>query len=238
VTTARDLISDAHRLLGLAASGNALPESVYQDNLAALNQMIDSWSIERLTVFSTQDQVFTWPAGQATRTLGPTGDFVGNRPVLVDDSTYFRDPQSGVSFGLVMVNQQQYNGIALKTANSSYPQVMWANMTYPDISMTIYPVPTRLLEFHIVSVEELTQPALLNTALAFPPGYLRCFKYNLAVEIANEFSVEAPPTVQRIAMSSKRNLKRVNNPDDLMSMPYALSSRRSHRFNVFSGSFA
>jgi hypothetical protein len=238
VTTARDLISDAHRLLGLAASGNALPESVYQDNLAALNQMIDSWSIERLTVFSTQDQVFTWPTGQATRTLGPTGDFVGNRPVLVDDSTYFRDPQSGVSFGLVMVNQQQYNGIALKTANSSYPQVMWANMTYPDISMTIYPVPTRLLEFHIVSVEELTQPALLNTALAFPPGYLRCFKYNLAVEIANEFSVEAPPTVQRIAMSSKRNLKRVNNPDDLMSMPYALSSRRSHRFNVFSGSFA
>ena len=238
MTTARDLISDAHRLLGLAASGNALPESVYQDNLAALNQMIDSWSIERLTVFSTQDQVFTWPTGQATRTLGPTGDFVGNRPVLVDDSTYFRDPQSGVSFGLVMVNQQQYNGIALKTANSSYPQVMWANMTYPDISMTIYPVPTRLLEFHIVSVEELTQPALLNTALAFPPGYLRCFKYNLAVEIANEFSVEAPPTVQRIAMSSKRNLKRVNNPDDLMSMPYALSSRRSHRFNVFSGSFA
>lgn len=238
MTTARDLISDAHRLLGLAASGNALPESVYQDNLAALNQMIDSWSIERLTVFSTQDQVFTWPVNVATRTLGPTGDFVGNRPVLVDDSTYFRDPQSGVSFGLVMVNQQQYNGIALKTANSPYPQVMWANMTYPDISMTIYPVPTRLLEFHIVSVEELTQPALLNTALAFPPGYLRCFKYNLAVELANEFSVEAPPTVQRIAMSSKRNLKRVNNPDDLMSMPYALSSRRSHRFNVFSGSFA
>jgi len=237
-TTAGDQINAALRLIGQLAEGETPSAETSQDALAALNQMIDSWSIERLTVFSTQDQVFTWPVNVATRTLGPTGDFVGNRPVLVDDSTYFRDPQSGVSFGLVMVNQQQYNGIALKTANSPYPQVMWTNMTYPDVEMTIYPVPTRLLEFHIVSVDELTQPALLNTTLSFPPGYLRCFKYNLAVEIANEFGVEAPPSVQRIAMASKRNLKRVNNPDDLMSMPYALSSRRSHRFNVFSGSFA
>ena len=233
--TSRDLISDAHRLLGLAASGNALPESVYQDNLAALNQMIDSWSIERLSVFSTQDQVFTWPANTASRTLGPSGNFVGNRPVLLDPSTYFRDPESGISFGLVFINQQQYNGIALKTNSSTYPQVMFTNMTYPDITMTVYPVANKALEYHIVSVEELSQPATLNTTLAFPPGYLRCFKYNLAVEIANEFGVEPPPTVTRIAMASKRNLKRINNPDDLMSLPYNLINRRMQRFNVYTG---
>ena len=233
--TSRDLISDAHRLLGLAASGNALPESVYQDNLAALNQMIDSWSIERLSVFSTQDQVFTWPANTASRTLGPSGNFVGNRPVLLDPSTYFRDPESGISFGLVFINQQQYNGIALKTNSSTYPQVMFTNMTYPDITMTVYPVANKALEYHIVSVEELSQPATLNTTLAFPPGYLRCFKYNLAVEIANEFGVEPPPTVMRIAMASKRNLKRINNPDDLMSLPYNLINRRMQRFNVYTG---
>jgi len=235
VITSRDLISDAHRLLGLAASGNALPESVYQDNLAALNQMIDSWSIERLSVFSTQDQVFTWPANTATQTLGPSGNFVGNRPVLLDPSTYFRDPESGISFGLVFINQQQYNGIALKTNSSTYPQVMFTNMTYPDITMTVYPVANKALEYHIVSVEELSQPATLNTTLAFPPGYLRCFKYNLAVEIANEFGVEPPPTVMRIAMASKRNLKRINNPDDLMSLPYNLINRRMQRFNVYTG---
>jgi len=237
-TTAGDQINAALRLIGQLAEGETPSSETSQDALAALNQMIDSWSIERLSVFSTQDQVFTWPSGQATRTLGPSGNFVGNRPVMVDDSTYFRDPESGVSFGLTLINQQQYNGIALKTATSPYPQTMWVNMTYPDIEMTVYPVPTRALEFHFVSVEELSQPALLNTTLSFPPGYLRCFKYNLAVEIANEFGVEAPMTVQRIAMSSKRNLKRINNPDDLMSIPYALNSRRSHRFNVFSGSFA
>ncbi len=234
-TTAGDQINAALRLIGQLAEGETPSAETSQDALAALNQMLDSWSIERLAVFSTQDQVFTWPANNATRTLGPTGNFVGNRPVLLDDSTYFRDPQSGVSFGIVLVNQQQYNGIALKTATSTYPQVLWTNMTYPDVTMTVYPIPTRDIEFHFVSVEELSQPALLNTALSFPPGYLRCFKYNLAVEIANEFGVEAPPTVQRIAMSSKRNLKRINNPDDLMSMPYNLVNRRLRRFNIFAG---
>jgi hypothetical protein len=102
--------------------------------------------------------------------------------------------------------------------------------------MTIYPVATRPLEWHFVSVEPLTQPVNAATVLAFPPGYLRCFKYSLACEIANEFGIEPPPTVQRIAMTSKRNLKRVNFPDDAMSMPYSIVARRG-RYNVFAGNF-
>jgi hypothetical protein len=201
-----------------------------------MNQMIDSWNTERLSVFSTQDQIFTWPASTQSRTLGPTGNFVGNRPVLLDDATYFRDAATNVSYGIKIINQQQYNGIAVKTVTSTYPQVMWVNMTYPDIEMYVYPVPLRPLEWHFVSVEELTQPAVLATTLSFPPGYLRAFKYNLACEIAAEFGVEPSPQVQRIAMTSKRNLKRINNPDDVMAMPYGIVANRQ-RYNIYAGNF-
>jgi hypothetical protein len=109
-------------------------------------------------------------------------------------------------------------------------------MTYPDIDIYVYPKPTRVLEFHFISVEELTQPATLATALTFPPGYLRTFVYNLAMEIAPEFGVEPSPQVTRIAMTSKRNIKRINNPDDIMSMPYSLVATRQ-RFNVYAGNF-
>jgi hypothetical protein len=236
LTTAGDQINRALRLLGVLAEGETTSAAVSQDALTALNQMIESWNTERLSVFSTQDQVFTWPTSTLKRTLGPTGDFVGNRPILLDDATYFRDPGTNVSFGIKLINQQQYNGIAVKTVTSTYPQVMWVNMTYPDIEMYIYPVPTRLLEWHFVSVEELSQPATLSTILTFPPGYLRAFVYNLAMEIAPEFGVEPSPQVQRIAMTSKRNLKRINNPDDVMSMPYSLVATRQ-RFNVYAGNF-
>jgi hypothetical protein len=236
MASAGDQINRALRLLGVLAEGETPSAAVSTDALTALNQMIDSWNTERLAVYATQDQVFTWPAGQITRTLGPTGDFVGNRPVLIDDSTYYRDTGTNVSFGIKLINQQQYNGIAVKTVTSTYPQVMWVNMEYPNISMTVYPRPTRELEWHIVSVEELSQPATLATELSFPPGYLRAFTYNLAMEIAPEFGVEPSPQVKRIAMTSKRNLKRINNPDDVMSMPYSLVATRQ-RFNVYAGNY-
>jgi hypothetical protein len=220
----------------MLAEGETPSAAASQDALSAMNQMIDSWNTERLSVFSTQDQIFTWPASTQSRTLGPTGNFVGNRPVLLDDATYFRDAATNVSYGIKIINQQQYNGIAVKTVTSTYPQVMWVNMTYPDIEMYVYPVPLRPLEWHFVSVEELTQPAVLATTLSFPPGYLRAFKYNLACEIAAEFGVEPSPQVQRIAMTSKRNLKRINNPDDVMAMPYGIVANRQ-RYNIYSGNF-
>ena len=235
-TTAGDQINAALRLIGMLAEGETPSANTSSDALNALNQMIDSWNTERLSVFNTQDQMYSWTPGLKTQTLGPTGDFVGNRPVLLDDSTYFRDPSSGISFGIKFINQQQYDGIAVKTVTSTYPQVMWINMEYPNITMTVYPVPTKVLEWHFISIEELDKPATLATNLTFPPGYLRAFKYNLACEIATEFGIEPPPNVARIAMTSKRNLKRINNPDDIMSLPYSIVGTRQ-RFNIFAGNY-
>ncbi|OBQ36567.1 MAG: hypothetical protein AN484_25605 [Aphanizomenon flos-aquae WA102] len=239
--TAGEQINRALRLIGMLAEGETPSAATAQDSLMALNQMIDSWNTERLSVFSTIDQIVNWPVGSINETLGPSGSLVrlngtAQRPVLVDDSTYFKDPGTGVSYGVKLINQQQYNGIAVKTVTSTFPQVVFVNMTYPNIDIFIYPRPTRLLEWHFISVQELTQPANLSTDILFPPGYLRAFTYNLACEIAPEFGVEPSPQVQRIAMYSKRNLKRINNPDDVMSMPYAIVATRQ-RFNVYAGNY-
>lgn len=236
MTTAGDIIDGSLRLLGVLAEGETPSAATSQDALNAMNQMIDSWNTERLSVFSTQDQVFTWPASAISRTLGPSGNFVGNRPILLDDATYYVDAGTGVSYGIKMINQQQYDGIAVKTVTSTYPQVIFTNMRYPNIEMFVYPVPTRALQWHFISVTELTQPATLATILSFPPGYLRAFRYNLATEMAPEFGVEPTPQVQRIAMTSKRNLKRINNPDDVMSMPYSIVATRQ-RYNIFAGNY-
>lgn len=236
MASAGEIINGSLRLIGALAEGEVPSAETSADALMAMNQMIDSWNTERLMIYNTIDQQFTWPSDEITQTLGPTGDFVGLRPVALDDSTYYRDASTGVSFGIKFINQQQYDGIAVKTVTSTYPQVMWINMEYPDIAMTIYPKPTRALEWHFVSVQELTQPATLATELAFPPGYLRAFRYNLAREIAAEFGIEPPRTVSQIANVSKRNLKSQNNPNDIMSIPYAIMVSRQ-RFNIFAGNY-
>jgi hypothetical protein len=236
MATARDILNDAHRLLNLTSSGNTLPEAVLQDNLRSLNEMIESWGTEKLATFTTQEQVFNWSPGFVSRTLGPTGDFVGDRPVLMDDATYFVDTSTNISYGIKLINQQQYDGIAVKTVTSTFPQVMWINTNYPNIDMHVYPVPTKVLEWHFISAAALDQPASLSTTLAFPPGYMRAFRYALACELAAEFGIEPSRNVARIAMTAKRDLKRINNPDDIMSIPYAIVSTRQ-RFNIFAGNF-
>ena len=236
MTTAGEIIKGSLRLIGQLAEGEEPSADTMQDSIMAVNQMIQSWNTERLSVFSTQDQTFIWPAGIASRSIGPTGNFVGNRPIEIDDATYFKDPQTGLSFGIKLINQQQYDGIALKTVTSTYPQVMWVNNTFPDMEMTIYPIPIKALEWHIISVEELTQVSSVATDMYFPPGYLRAFRYNLAMELAPEFGVEPTPQVTRIAMTSKRNLKRINFPGDLMAIPYAIVATRQ-RYNIYANNF-
>lgn len=241
MATAGDIINGALRLIGVLAEGESPSAETSADALVAFQQLVESWNTERLAVYCTQDQVFTWPPNQASRTLGPTGDFVGTRPVSIDPATYFvytASLQSGgsVSYGLTFINQQQYDGIAVKTVTSTYPQVCWVNNTFPDMTLTVYPVPTSETIWHIISVQTLTQPVTLATQMSFPPGYLRAFRYNLACELAPEFGVEPSATVARIAMVAKRDLKRINNPHDVMAMPYPLINNRS-RFNIYSSNF-
>ena len=224
------------RLIGALAAGETMSAEEAQDGLTAFNQMAESWSTERLAVYTTQTQVFTWPAGQASRTIGPTGDFVGTRPIALDDATYFVDPGTGISYDVVPVNQDQYNEIALKTATSTFPQWVWMSETYPDARLTVFPVPSRTLQWHIVSVLPLTESASLSTQLVFPPGYVRAFRFCLACELAPEFGVEPSAQVRRIATASKRNLKRINDPMNLMGMPASIL-RQSRRFNVYSGKY-
>ncbi len=233
MATVQSVIEDALRLIGQLAEGETPSDETLADSLRAFNDMLDSWSTERLSVYSTQDQQFTWPTSTDSRTLGPSGDFVGNRPVQVDDSTYFK--VNNLSYNLGFINEDQYNAIAQKGNTSTFPQVMFVNYNMPDITMKIYPVPTSALEMHIISVNVLTETDDLDTVLVIPPGYRRAFRYNLGVEFASEFGIDAPPRVLKIADVSKKNLKRINNPQDLMSMPFALVSRRRSNFNVFNG---
>jgi hypothetical protein len=231
MTTAGDIIYGALRLIGQLAEGEVPSADTAQDALAAMNMMIDSWSTERLAVYCTQDQTFVWPANQSTRTLGPTGDFVGLRPVKLEDSTFYVDPQ-GLAFTPAIINEAEYNAIVLKTVTSTYPQVIYAEASNPNATFKVYPVPTQALTWHFISVLELAQPASLGTDLVFPPGYLRAFRYNLACELAPEFGVEASSEVRRIAMVSKRNLKRINNPNDLMAMPGGIMGVPG-RYNIY-----
>jgi hypothetical protein len=232
MTTAGEIINGSLRLIGQLAEGEDPTAAMATDALAALNMMLDSWSTESLSVYTTLNQTFTWPANQASRTFGPSGDFVGPRPIMLDDTTYFKDPATNISFGVDFVSVADYNSLSLKSTTSTYPNIMLVDTDFPDLRLTLYPVPTQDLTFIMVARLPLAQAVDLTTDLAFPPGYLRALRFCLARELAAEFGVEPSRTVNQIAIAAKRDIQRINTPNELMSLP---SFGGSAPFNIYTG---
>lgn len=221
MTIASTILKGSLRLIGALGEGETPTSQMYSDSLTALNEFIDSLANSPLAIYSTQTQSFTWPANTTSRTLGPSGNFVGVSPVSLDEGTHFED-SSGFSYGVHQIPESEYQLIPDKTITGTYPTRMFVNYTEPNVTIYVYPVPSVALTFKAVSLLELTQPSTINTNLVIPSGYDRFFRYNLAVALAAEFGVEPSPSVQRIAMSTMRAVKRRNKADLTMSLPDAL----------------
>lgn len=235
MATVLDHIKGALRLVGALADGEAPLPEISADAHTAFNEWLDADSINRDSVYALQDQTFTWAANDQSVTFGGTGaDHSGTRPILVDKSTYYYDSTASLSFPPIrQITVEEYNNIANKTMTSTYPDVVWINMTYPYITLTQWPVATRALVWHIMSVLQLTQPTTLTTSLSVPPGYLLYFRYSLAVHLAAEFGVEPLPSVLRIAADARRSIKRINKPDMRMHLPLELQPIARH--DIISG---
>ena len=79
MTTALDLITGALRKINVLASGEVPSGAEAADALVVLNDMIDTWSTEHLSVINNTENIMTFQNGKATYTVGNpvTGSFSG-----------------------------------------------------------------------------------------------------------------------------------------------------------------
>lgn len=238
MTTVGEIINGALRLIGQLAEGETPSADTANDALVSFNQMLDSWSTESLAIYHVQEQAVFWPAGFMSRTFGPTGDIVGDRPTNLLPSSYFL--RNGISFEIVQVSDIEYSNIARKENTSNIPSIMFVDYDMPNVRINLFPVPTETLEFRFRSPALLSQAGSLTTELVFPPGYLKAVRYSLAVELAPEFGVDlrsgSGKTVAIQAEKAKRNIKFKNRRPEQMQMPSQLINKAG-KYNIFSGNY-
>lgn len=219
VIYARQPCTTALRLLGVASSEEPIQADQAQAALATLNSLLDAWSTDRLLTFTRPtiplplvagQAVYTW--GEATTTPPFTPDIVGVPPVRLEVCRLEIGGTPAQGWQIQILDQTQYaTSLWLKTLQSSYVEYVYLEDTQPVKRLHVWPVPT----LPGIGLQFLPWPAQpqythWDAALAWPNGYLRLFAYNLAVELAPEYGLEAAPTVQRIAEQTKRDLAVVN----------------------------
>jgi hypothetical protein len=232
MATARAILTRAMRLLGALGDGEEPTASEGADGLTALNAMLDSWWLNTLAVYYTKSESFTWAAGQTLRTMGSGGNFDTARPAVITGAF---QRMNDVDYPIEIINRDQYDQIQDKTTQSTLITRIYPEMQSSLVYLYAYAVPSVAIEIHIQSAGRLQSFAGLTTAVDLPPGYERALAYNLALELAPEYSVNPPQLVARTAAAALRTIKRPNMVIPSAQSEVGLLSTRRNGYNWHTG---
>lgn len=222
-TTGLAIIQNAMRLIGVLATGETPSADQTQDGLAALNDILETWSIESLAVYASGVNTFSVVTGQAGYTIGPTGDWVSpNRPIQIDDCycTF-----NGVDFPIEIIGQTQYNQIAYKANQSQIVAQLCFYNDFPNAQIFLYPAPAQTgLTVSLNYPRALTALPTAATAFSGPPGYVRALQWSLAAELAPQYGIQLDPLFIKQGISAVASMKRANRTPILSAFDIAITN--------------
>lgn len=207
-----DLIKRSMYLISAVASGETPDDADLNDALITFNEMIDSLNLQPLACYAKVNEDLTLIPAQASydwgTTAGVTG-FTSERPIYLEDVTCVRN---GITTPVEVITQQQYDLISLKsTSQPLVERVLYVN-SFPLGKLICYPIPSEAVILNVMVNRQISGPATLQTLLAYPPGYQRMLRYNLAVELWPEYpnATTDIASIKRIAKEALGVVKLAN----------------------------
>lgn len=242
MATVSTMILRALRMIGEKERGDTLDSDEQTECLDELNTMLESWSLNRLTIYSITEATHTLTASTSTYTIGTNGTISSiQRPIRITDPCFIRD-SSGYDTPVTVLNKENYDAIVDKDAGFVVPIYLFYDAGYSATStgtIAVYPSPSGGLTLHINCWVPLQNFPSVSTTVLLPPGYKRAIESNYAIEAAGGYS-NAPPEVASIARESFAWLQSINLPSPVMRMDagnviYGTGAWGGSRRNILTG---
>lgn len=218
--TGNDLIASSCRLIGVLSSGQTLPSDIATDAKLVLNQMLDSWDADRLTVFNITIAQFALVPNQQVYTYGIGGDFNGARPAKLYRASIvsLTNPSQPLELPIPIYTDKDWQeSIPVKNIDTSLPQGVYDDGAFPFRNLSFWPIPTVVVDTRLYGWTALTKFDDLTTDHTYPPGYAEALRYNLAVrliaEMPGNYNAIMVPTTLELARQSLERVKTINLPD-------------------------
>lgn len=214
--TGQELVNAAMQLLGSLTQGESPSTAESTQGLQAANDMLESWSLERMNIFAVQQSEHTLVTTQQEYTIGSGGDFDVARPIRYERASILLANAGGtgyISQPLEIIDLRQWSDIVERGASGVVARVMYPDMAFPLTTLSLWPRPVftgTAPKLELYTWTQLQSFADLVTSYTFPPGYQRALKFNLALEIAALDGIVPTPTVAQIAAESKAALRMLN----------------------------
>lgn len=232
MTTAADIITDAHLFAGIGDVYNPVDANNGAMALRFLNNLLDSVSNEEYSVFDTIDQTLPLVNGTQTYTVGPGNlGTPATRPSLIS-ALYILDTNS-ISHPVMQIGSQQWADIVYKPAPGR-PEQCWVNYNALTVDLMLYPNPAFAGDIlHIINYAVLQAFTTQAGVLTAPPGYTMWLVTALARLLSAVNQKQLSPDKERIAEEARRLMRAQNRDINILGLDLPTGERTV--FNIFTG---
>jgi len=191
----------------IIAPGEPIPSGKVGQVFRKLNDMLELWALDKLTVIASVLEDITLVAGQAEYSWGVGGDVTTDRPIRIEPLLYLT--QGTTDYRVALKDLDVYRGITVKNTRSR-PQVIAYNPEYPLFKFFMWPTPDSAYTLKMKSWKQLVEFEDKTTVVDLPPGYAMTITSNLALLLCNPFGKKASSELKTAANTSYKNIKRAN----------------------------
>lgn len=195
--TAQTLIKDALILCG-GLEDNADPDAnQLQHAMRALNRLVKAWSKKGLKAWCFREETLPLIAGQQSYTVGPTGDLVTERPLLLLNP---RKIIAGDETPIRMFSRQEYMDQPNKDSQGE-PVAVYYDPQLTNGVIYIWQAPGASQSLKFTSKQYIEDFDSQNDNPYFPTEWLDAIVYNLAVRLAPMYEVSPEKTMLLMEMA-------------------------------------
>lgn len=206
MATIQQLVNRSLRLIKQLGSGESPTSDESTDCLMALNAMLATWNNPRVLTYACREESLTLADGDASYTIGPSGDLNTTRPVKIMAAYILQDD---ISHPVEIIEDDEYFAISTKATESDWPTHINYRPTMPTGTLYVWPAPNASRTLKILTPVPQGAAALADT-VALPPGWEDAIAFNLAVRLAPEYETQAPADVVQLARETKRAIAYAN----------------------------
>lgn len=212
VLTRNAVVKRALQTLGVLQAGEPLDANDAQLGGELIEEMIDNWNTQRLTVLVQDRTVYDLVADKGSPTnpytIGPGGDFdtgTAARPVAIRNATLLLNTTSPypVEIPLAIITDDMYAANAIKTITNAQPQSLYYQTSVPLGEIQLWNVPNTAQNDLVLYTDHLTaQFAGGDVAYICPPGYAKAFRLGAAAVLTDAFGVPVDKAASMIAKAA------------------------------------
>jgi hypothetical protein len=181
-----DLCAQALRLCGQSGRPGRGPGVEQLTEVTTyLNQMLDSWNAFRGSIFTVAINRYRLSPQQTTYFIGPTGDFVAERPIYIKSANLVLTgvfPE--VFLPMRILNDDEWSDIRVREIPTTVPRLLYNDGASPDSQLYLWGYPTEVNDLELFTWQGLSTTLASTDTIIYPDGATRAIAFNLAVEIA------------------------------------------------------